>query len=185
MSHTSLLLLPSELGLTVLALMVFFAMCRFQSSASKGSYPPGPKVVNMPTLNAWVKYRDWGNKYGDLVYLPEWNTLITNDAGVAIDLLEKRARIYSDRAMSPIMKLCGGENLFFPANIFYSVIPTSGVGTGAYSSRPFVKLRPPSFTQRNTIKFTNFYANYCSRLKTLCNISMGVFSSFIFPVEGH
>ncbi|GAW09426.1 cytochrome p450 [Lentinula edodes] len=86
-------------------------MHRFQSSASKGSYPPGPKVVNMPTLDAWVKYRDWGNKYGDLVYLPRWNTLITNDAGVAIDLLEKRARIYSDRAMSPIMKLCGGENL--------------------------------------------------------------------------
>ncbi|KAJ3936334.1 MAG: cytochrome P450 1 [Lentinula lateritia] len=86
-------------------------MRRFQSSASKESYPPGPKVVNMPTLNAWVKYRDWGNKYGDLVYLPKWNTLITNDAGVAIDLLEKRARIYSDRAMSPIMKLCGGENL--------------------------------------------------------------------------
>ncbi|KAJ3870024.1 cytochrome P450 1 [Lentinula novae-zelandiae] len=86
-------------------------MHRFQSSASKESYPPGPKVVNMPTLNAWVKYRDWGNKYGDLVYLPKWNTLITNDAGVAIDLLEKHARIYSDRAMSPIMKLCGGENL--------------------------------------------------------------------------
>ncbi|KAH7880595.1 cytochrome P450 2 Le.CYP2 [Lentinula edodes] len=86
-------------------------MHRFQSSASKGSYPPGPKVVNMPTLDAWVKYRDWGNKYGDLVYLPRWNTLITNDADVAIDLLEKRARIYSDRAMSPIMKLCGGENL--------------------------------------------------------------------------
>ncbi|KAJ3788994.1 cytochrome P450 2 Le.CYP2 [Lentinula aff. detonsa] len=94
----------------VVVLVVAFVMHRAPSQ-SKGPHPPGPNVANMPTSDAWVKYRDWGNKYGDLIYLPRWNTLITNNAEVAIDLLEKRARIYSDRAMTPIMKLCGGENL--------------------------------------------------------------------------
>ncbi|KAJ4490283.1 cytochrome P450 1, partial [Lentinula aciculospora] len=74
--------------------------------------PPGPKVVRMPTQDAWVKYRDWGKEYGELVYLSDRNTLIINKSEVAIDLLEKRARIYSDRIMTPIMKLCGLETIF-------------------------------------------------------------------------
>lgn len=42
---------------------------------------------------------------GGLIYVSSANALIINKAEVAIDLLEKRARIYSDRAVTPIMKL--------------------------------------------------------------------------------
>ncbi|KAJ4486287.1 cytochrome P450 2 Le.CYP2 [Lentinula aciculospora] len=102
----------ASLSIAMLSLIVLFTRTRSRTRFSwKQSYPPGPRVAKMPTFDAWVKYRDWGNEYGDLIYLSEWNTLITNSAEVAIDLLEKRARIYSDRAMTPIMKLCGGENL--------------------------------------------------------------------------
>ncbi|KAJ4478327.1 cytochrome P450 1 [Lentinula aciculospora] len=101
----------ASLGVAALAFGVILRVRRNRSNAAKAAYPPGPKVASMPTLDAWVKYREWGEAYGDLVYVPEWNTLITNSAEVALDLLEKRARIYSDRAMTPIMKLCGGENL--------------------------------------------------------------------------
>ncbi|KAJ3854521.1 cytochrome P450 1 [Lentinula lateritia] len=111
MPHGTSVLLFASLGVAAVALVTFFRIRRNQSNAAKASYPPGPKVANMPLLDAWVTYREWGNVYGNLIYLPEWNVLITNNAEVAIDLLEKRARIYSDRTMSPIMKLCGGENL--------------------------------------------------------------------------
>ncbi|KAH7878626.1 cytochrome P450 2 Le.CYP2 [Lentinula edodes] len=84
---------------------------RRQPYTAAGSCPPGPKVAIMPTHDAWVEYKKWGNDYGDLIYLSERNTLITNKSEVAMDLLEKRARIYSDRAMTPIMKLCGGEDI--------------------------------------------------------------------------
>ncbi|KAJ4001835.1 cytochrome P450 1 [Lentinula boryana] len=106
-----LAILIASLGVAALALVVSLRIRRNRLDTAKVSYPPGPKVAAMPILDAWVEYRNWGNIYGDLVYLPEWNTLITNNAEVAIDLLEKRARIYSDRSMTPIMKLCGGENL--------------------------------------------------------------------------
>ncbi|KAE9383003.1 cytochrome P450 1 [Gymnopus androsaceus JB14] len=68
-------------------------------------YPPGPTVTNMPADDAWVEYRNWGKAYGKLVYIQDRNILILNDSRVAIDLLGKRARIYSDRKMTPMMKL--------------------------------------------------------------------------------
>ncbi|KAE9410131.1 cytochrome P450 2 Le.CYP2 [Gymnopus androsaceus JB14] len=63
----------------------------------------------MSAHDAWVHYRNWGREYGKLVYVQDKNILILNDSRVAIDLLEKRARIYSDRKMTAMMKLCGAE----------------------------------------------------------------------------
>ncbi|KAF9070678.1 cytochrome P450, partial [Rhodocollybia butyracea] len=60
-------------------------------------YPPGPKSANLPTLDAWIRYQEWGTEYGDFIYIRAKNMLITNSAQVAVDLLDKRARIYSDR----------------------------------------------------------------------------------------
>lgn len=86
-------------------------------------YPPGPKVTtDMPAQDAWIQYRSWGKEYGqynsefkvlsnkpfhagELIYLQDRNILIINHHRVAIDLLEKRARIYSDRRMPLMMKL--------------------------------------------------------------------------------
>ncbi|KAF9066792.1 cytochrome P450 [Rhodocollybia butyracea] len=48
---------------------------------------------------------------GDLVYIRERNMLITNSSQVAIDLLGKRTRVYSDREESWTTKLCGGERI--------------------------------------------------------------------------
>ncbi|KAE9396842.1 cytochrome P450 1 [Gymnopus androsaceus JB14] len=77
-------------------------------------YPPGPKVATMPTYDAWVEYRNWGREYGELVYIQDRNILILNTSRAAIDLLEKRARIYSDRRTTRMTKLCGGDiNLAF------------------------------------------------------------------------
>ncbi|KAF5385616.1 hypothetical protein D9757_006803 [Collybiopsis confluens] len=60
-------------------------------------YPPGPAGAAMPDQNPWSQYRVWGKEYGHLIYFRDRNALIINDLEAAVDLLEKRARIYSDR----------------------------------------------------------------------------------------
>ncbi|KAF9078665.1 cytochrome P450 [Rhodocollybia butyracea] len=48
---------------------------------------------------------------GDLIYIRKNNMLIVNHAHVARDLLDKHARIYSDRPMTNTMKLCGFDGI--------------------------------------------------------------------------
>ncbi|KAF9078735.1 cytochrome P450 1 [Rhodocollybia butyracea] len=90
------------------ALLHFYPRHRHDSFAL--SYPPGPKSPSMPSLDAWVQYQEWGREY-DLVYIREHNMLIINDVHAAIDLLDKRARIYSDRASTHSIQLCGADTL--------------------------------------------------------------------------
>ncbi|KAF9077346.1 cytochrome P450 2 Le.CYP2 [Rhodocollybia butyracea] len=98
-------------GVAVLTVILLYLLARRHQSFQALTCPPGPKSPKMPTLDAWVQYREWGREYGDLVYIHETNMLITNSARVAVDLLEKRARIYSDREMTSVMKLCGAERV--------------------------------------------------------------------------
>lgn len=112
----------ASLGLGV---FVYFLIHSKLQKRSTLRYPPGPKVTTMPAQDAWIQYRSWGKEYGqckseikmlwllyrssqagELVYFQDGNILIINDHRVATDLLEKRARIYSDRRMPIMMKLC-------------------------------------------------------------------------------
>ncbi|KAF9078788.1 cytochrome P450 2 Le.CYP2 [Rhodocollybia butyracea] len=96
-------------GTVVFASWLLYLLRRRQSFV--GSYPPGPKSPSMPTLDAWIKYQEWGRKYGDLVYIRENNMLILNNTQVAVDLLDNRARIYSDRPTTNMMKACGADGI--------------------------------------------------------------------------
>ncbi|KAF9078698.1 cytochrome P450 1 [Rhodocollybia butyracea] len=97
-------------GISTFALsLLYLFSCRRQSFA--GSSPPGPKSPSMPILDAWLQYQEWGREYGDLVYIRKNNMLIVNHAHVARDLLDIRARIYSDRPMTNTMKLCGFNDI--------------------------------------------------------------------------
>ncbi|KAJ3921183.1 cytochrome P450 1 [Lentinula edodes] len=62
-------------------------------------------ISNRSELEVLIEFEPTGG----LIYVSSANALIINKAEVAIDLLEKRARIYSDRAVTPIMKLCGAD----------------------------------------------------------------------------
>ncbi|KAF9058830.1 hypothetical protein BDP27DRAFT_1342722 [Rhodocollybia butyracea] len=77
----SVMFLYKEAKLSAVALVYLFSRRR-QSFVE--SYPPG-----------------------DIVYIRENNMFILNNAHIAIDLLDRRARIYSDRAMTNMMKLFG------------------------------------------------------------------------------
>ncbi|KAF9066791.1 cytochrome P450 2 Le.CYP2 [Rhodocollybia butyracea] len=106
---SSLLLILS--GVAPLTLALLYLLSRRPQPKSAITLPPGPKTPDFPVLDAWIKFQEWGRKYGDLVYIREKNILITNSSRTAVDLLEKRARIYSNREVPWTAILCGGERV--------------------------------------------------------------------------
>ncbi|KAJ7499265.1 cytochrome P450 [Mycena latifolia] len=78
------------------------------------SLPPGPKglplvgnVLDMPSEKEWITFSKWADKWGDIcsVNILGQPLIIIGSAKVAIDLLDKRSAIYSDR---PVCTM-GGE----------------------------------------------------------------------------
>ncbi|KAJ7655820.1 cytochrome P450 [Mycena polygramma] len=76
--------------------------------------PPGPKrlpllgnILDMPSEKEWVKFSTWGDIYGDISSVSVFGQQITiiNSAQVAMDILDKKSSIYSDRPAVPM----GGE----------------------------------------------------------------------------
>ncbi|KAF8810286.1 cytochrome P450 [Phlegmacium glaucopus] len=76
--------------------------------------PPGPSklplldnLLDLPTDKAWVTFSDWGKKWGDIVSISALgqHIVILNSARVAVEMLDKKSAIYSDR---PVLQM-GGE----------------------------------------------------------------------------
>ncbi|KAH9856473.1 CyP450 monooxygenase [Lenzites betulinus] len=63
----------------------------------------------MPAKVSGEDYRAISEKYGDIVFLQPMNQklLLLGSHAVAVDLLEKRSALYSDRASTPIVELGG------------------------------------------------------------------------------
>ncbi|KIK61824.1 hypothetical protein GYMLUDRAFT_260831 [Collybiopsis luxurians FD-317 M1] len=93
--------------LLVLLVAAIAAFGFFRSHRHVLPYPPGPNdtIGTISTFDPWVQYQKWGKEFGELIYIHDRNILILNHSHVAIDLLERRARIYSDRPVTPIMDL--------------------------------------------------------------------------------
>ncbi|KAL1943795.1 hypothetical protein VTO73DRAFT_3613 [Trametes versicolor] len=68
----------------------------------------------MPNKNAGVDYRELSDKYGDLVYLDVLGQpiLLLGTHDIAMDLLDKRSALYSDRVHSPMADLSGFDWVF-------------------------------------------------------------------------
>ncbi|KAI0075610.1 cytochrome P450 [Panus rudis PR-1116 ss-1] len=84
-------------------------------------YPPGPKplpvlgnVMDLTARELWLRATEWARKYGDIVFLHVMGQglLFLNTSEVAMDLLDKKGSIYSDKP-SLVMagELCGCENM--------------------------------------------------------------------------
>ncbi|KAF5385582.1 hypothetical protein D9757_006772 [Collybiopsis confluens] len=99
----------SILGAAAALISSFFLLRR--RKISRLPYPPGPMITDMPVFDSWVHYRNWTKQYGSLIYIRNRNILIINDLQVADDLLERRARIYSDRESTPILRMSKIENI--------------------------------------------------------------------------
>ncbi|KAF8158909.1 cytochrome P450 [Mycena galopus ATCC 62051] len=103
----------STLVLPLLLLAGAVLLKRWKTT-SRFPLPPGPKPMfimgnfyDIPTELPWVTYREWGRQYGDLVHAEVFGNhiLVINSLNTATDLLEKRARIYSDRPTIPMLPL--------------------------------------------------------------------------------
>ncbi|KAF9026841.1 cytochrome P450 [Hymenopellis radicata] len=97
------------------AVLAIFVLHRIVSrKPSSVSYAPGPEglplignLLDMPMEKEWLTFTKWSELYGNIVSLNilGQRILVINSARVAVDLLEKRGSIYSDRPTSPM----GGE----------------------------------------------------------------------------
>ncbi|KAH9963307.1 cytochrome P450 [Russula dissimulans] len=87
----------------IVGLVVLYAARYFTSPYRK--LPPGPRgypiIGNLLELGRgkWLKFSEWQRKYGDLIYLnvAGQSIVVLNSQRIAEDLLDRRARIYSDR----------------------------------------------------------------------------------------
>lgn len=71
----------------------------------------------MPTTYAWLTFAEWGRKYGPINYISiaGKSAIVINTHEAALDLLEKRAAIYSDRPRFVMAsELCGARSAFRP-----------------------------------------------------------------------
>ncbi|KAI0642498.1 CyP450 monooxygenase [Trametes meyenii] len=100
-----------------LAVVLAAFIWRLSTSSSHAQpLPPGPprlplvgNVLDLPTKNMEAYYCELNRKYGDLVYLDALGQpiLVLGTHEAAIDLLEKRSSLYSDRVHSAIVDLGG------------------------------------------------------------------------------
>ncbi|PPQ72980.1 hypothetical protein CVT25_004560 [Psilocybe cyanescens] len=76
--------------------------------------PPGPRklplignFLDMPSSQEWFTFTEWGKKWGDIVSISVFSQqiVILNTIDQAIEMLDKKSSIYSDR---PVMQM-GGE----------------------------------------------------------------------------
>ncbi|KAK0484843.1 cytochrome P450 [Armillaria novae-zelandiae] len=80
----------------------------------KALLPPGPKelplignLLDMPTEKEWLTFAKWGERYGDIATVAFFGQrlIVLNSEKIAVDLLDKKSSIYSDR---PTIQM-GGE----------------------------------------------------------------------------
>lgn len=89
----------------LLTIVTVIVVSAFKSYRHRRLLPPGPP--GLPVLgnlhqiprDAWVRFSQWKEQYGDIVYLNLLgrDVLVINSMKVAHELLDKRAAIYSDR----------------------------------------------------------------------------------------
>ncbi|KAF8874362.1 cytochrome P450 [Infundibulicybe gibba] len=93
-------------GLAFITILALFIRSKYNRRLP---FPPGPKakilsgnVHQMPGKEPWLVFAAWSKIYGPLVHFRIFNqrTIIINSAKIAVELLDGRSTIYSDRPFS-------------------------------------------------------------------------------------
>ena len=99
---------------TLIAAVIYYHRRRL----SLRRLPPGPKpeliignLRQIPTQYQWLTFSQWGKQYGPLTYVEAVGQpiLVVNDHQTAVNLLDKRGQIYSDRHRSAMLVDLAGE----------------------------------------------------------------------------
>jgi len=84
------------------------------SKKTPASYPPGPRgwplignIRDIPQIKPWLTFAEWGKKYGDISHVEVLgqHIIVVNSVKSAMDMLDKKGAVYSDRPVLPM----GGE----------------------------------------------------------------------------
>ncbi|KAI0637681.1 cytochrome P450 [Trametes polyzona] len=112
--------MASVLLLIIGFLTILFTLARAFKKRD-GALPPGPKplpivgnVLDLTARELWLRATKWAESYGDVVYLHVFGQglLFVNTYEAAIELLEKKGSIYSDKPRLVMAgELCGCENM--------------------------------------------------------------------------
>ncbi|TFY69462.1 hypothetical protein EVJ58_g398 [Rhodofomes roseus] len=102
------------IDILALALLLYILVQILTSTGKRrGGLPPGPSgwplignVLDMPTSHEWQTFAEWGEKWGDIVSVTLLGqpVLVLNTSAAAIEILDKKSSIYSDR---PTLPVCG------------------------------------------------------------------------------
>ncbi|KAG2123185.1 cytochrome P450 [Suillus cothurnatus] len=89
-------------------------------SKNPASYPPGPRgwplignIQDMPRIKPWLTFAEWGEKYGAIshVEILGQHIIVLNSVKSAVDMLDKKGTVYSDRPILPMgSELVGWKN---------------------------------------------------------------------------
>ncbi|KAG2102493.1 cytochrome P450 [Suillus discolor] len=91
---------------------VYFLMWVFNKK-NPAPYPPGPpgwpligNILDMPHIRVkpWLTFATWGKKYGNISHIQVMgqHTVVLNSVKAAIDMLDKKSTLYSDRPIFPV-----------------------------------------------------------------------------------
>lgn len=94
-------------------LLVVLLLARYLRAKPSAQLPPGPRglplignLLDMPAEQEWLTFAQWGEKWGDIcsVTVLGQSLIILNSADAAIEMLDKKSSIYSDR---PVLHMAG------------------------------------------------------------------------------
>ncbi|KIY66959.1 cytochrome P450 [Cylindrobasidium torrendii FP15055 ss-10] len=98
----------------VLGSLALFLLQHFISARRRTNpLPPGPKGLpllgnlnDVPSEKPWLTFAKWGELYGDIssVTILGQTIVVLNSVRVAVDMLDKKGAIYSER---PVFPMCG------------------------------------------------------------------------------
>lgn len=100
----------TALGFIGLSVLIYTLQVKKHAPAP---LPPGPKglpllgnIVDLPRSQPWVTFANWGEIYGGIVHVSALgqSIIVLNDAQYALDMLDKKGRLYSDR---PTLMMAG------------------------------------------------------------------------------